>query len=133
MSHLSIKSSQNLSASTLLIDNKLYASSVHCSYYAMLQHMTCKLKDSWGITFKELGNRSKADKKKSHEFLIKGSLDIIELNRNSFVKREVSNLIKDLKTYREESDYHEIEIIKDKSELALELSNKIILKLNEFL
>lgn len=111
----------------------MFAPSVHCSYYAMLQHMTCKLKDAWGITFKDLSNKSKADKKKSHEFLIKGSLDIIELNRNSFVKREVHNWIKDLKTYREESDYHEIEIDRKKSELALDLSKKIIKKLNEIL
>lgn len=111
----------------------MFASSVHCSYYAMLQHMTCRLKDAWNISFVELSNRSKAEKKNSHEFLIKGGLDIIELNKNSFVKREVKNLIRDLKTFREESDYHEIEIIKDKSEKALELSHKIIRKLNEIL
>lgn len=132
-SHLSNKSIDNLNASNLLISNKLYASSVHCSYYAMLQHMTCKLKDCWNITFTELSNKSKADKKNSHEFLIKSSLDIVEMNKNSFTKRAIKKQIYDLKTFREESDYHEIEILEVKSIQALDLSKIIIQKLNEFI
>jgi uncharacterized protein (UPF0332 family) len=133
LSHLNKKSADNLAASSLLIDNKLYASSVHCSYYGMFQHMTCQLIKFWQISFEELSKKSIASKKNSHEFLINESLQIIEIKRNGFVKRDVKKAINDLKTYRVQSDYHNIEILENKSKDALALSLVIIEKLNEII
>jgi hypothetical protein len=131
LTHLSDKSKENIEAAEMLISNSMYASSVHCSYYAMLQHLTCKLVTSWNISFIELSNKSKASKKNSHQFLINEGLDIVEKKRNSFVRRGLKNDIRDLKQYREESDYHNLQIGESKGRNALALSRKIIKNIEE--
>lgn len=133
MPHLLAKSESNLNAASILLTGGLFAPSVHCSYYGMLQNLTCKLRSSLNITFEELTNKSISDKRNSHKFLIEETLVIIENRSNRFNKREIKNLIYDLKIFRESSDYQNVSISFEQGTKAFELSTTIIEKLNKYL
>lgn len=45
------KAQENLKAAELLIANAMYASSIHCSYYASLQLSKRKLMESGGLSY----------------------------------------------------------------------------------
>lgn len=140
LSNLSNKSIANLNASNLLITNKLYASSVHCSYYAVLQHMTCKLKESCNITFEELANKSENDDRTSHRFILEEIIRELTIKANMLPQLErniklrdfqrLKNKIKNLKALRIESDYRDIEIDSDKGNSALISGKQIIFELD---
>jgi hypothetical protein len=142
LSHLSSKSSANLNASSLLIENELYASSVHCSYYAMLQHMTCKLTLSLGISFVELSVKSEDDERTSHKYILEETIRALTLKANSLTHLQrnikirdfqmLKRSVKGLKALRVESDYHDVFIDKSKSDEALHESKKVINDLNTY-
>ena len=125
----------------MLIKSSLYAPSVHCSYYAMLQHMTCKLKDCLKISFETIALNSKGVG--SHEYVINETLTQIKTSFSNLepLMREVEktnaqklrNKIGDLKLLGVQSDYNNVEIDETLSSQALDLSNIIIGKLNTFI
>ena len=57
MSKLKEKSEFNFDAAQLLIDNYLYAPSVHCSYYSCFQLMKFTMNNFFGIGYDELNTR----------------------------------------------------------------------------
>ena len=142
-SHLNNKSEENIKASELLITNNLYAPSVHCSYYATFQFLTCKWSQYSKLTFKEIANNSKGSG--SHNYLIKEVIDYIKTNEldgvTDTVQRNVKNTniqklkrnIKDLKIFRKKSDYQNICIGVEISEQSLEYSKDIINKIKNYM
>lgn len=124
----------------MLIENNFYPSSVHCSYYAMLQHMTCKLQAELDISFEQLASNSEDDIRTSHKYLLEetireltlkaNKLPILERNIKLTDLRNLKRKVKILKALRVESDYHDIEIDSTKSEGALASSIKIISELD---
>ena len=142
-SHLSNKSEENIEASELLISKNLYASSVHCSYYATFQHLTCKWSHYSRLTFKEVTNKSKgAD---SHNYLIDEIIgfikarelgcetDVIQKNVKETNIHRLRRNIFDLKSFRKKSDYLDICIDKTISEKSLNFSKNIIRKINNYM
>lgn len=140
---LSKKSTENLVASDLLITNKLYASSVHCSYYSMFQHMTCKLIKGKNITLNQFSTNSKDDEDRaSHKYLLDETISFLtrKANRLETLERNIKlgqfqilrRNINGLKTLRVESDYKDITILEEKSKKALKDSQKIITDLNTY-
>lgn len=132
MSHLKAKSDFNLDAAKILIDDYgYYAPSVHCSYYGCFQFIKSKL-NQIGITYDKMDKDISSSKQantptlSSHKYPINLMLREIEKKKDLFYKREVRNKIKDLKLFREESDYFNIEINHDKGKKALRLSSEII-------
>jgi len=131
----------NLNASVLLIENSLFASSVHCSYYAMLQFMTCKLSAFNSVTFETITANSKGPG--SHEYVIgetithlKSSLSGLDTLKKEVERTNIHKLkgkIKDLKLLRVQSDYHNIEIDAALSDKALAFSKEIISKINTYI
>lgn len=138
LSHLSNKSSANLQASTMLINNELYASSVHCSYYAVLQHMTCILNEKLKLSFELILKKSNGPG--SHNYVIDTTISylISKIDSTESIIKEVEKTniyklkskIRDLKLLRVESDYHNLEIDSLKSQKSLNMSQEIIKKLN---
>lgn len=138
LSHLSKKSSSNLLASTMLIANSHFASSVHCSYYAVFQHMTCVLNRKMSLSFEDILKNSKGPG--SHDYVINNTISFLHQSiiETDIVKKEVerTNIQKirkkiiDLKLMRVQSDYHNFEIDNDTSDKALSISKEIITKLN---
>ena len=53
MSLIKYKSEENLEAAKLLNDNKKFTSSVHCSYYAVLQIMKYALNEKCHISYEK--------------------------------------------------------------------------------
>lgn len=130
MSFLKSKSEFNLEGASILIDNNCYAPSVHCSYYSVLQLMKHKYVRLKEISYTALAQNTIADKRNSHKYLI----DEFCVHLQSDSKKRLSlydirNLkrdIEDLKQFRIESDYDNIEINYDKSTKALSLSESIL-------
>lgn len=145
MSYLEEKSNQNLKAAKFLMNEKLYASSVHCSYYAALQFMTNEYARCLKKNFKEIAKEAE-DGKGSHNYIINGIIDYIKstyrkdptietLQRN--VKdsniHKLHRKIKDLKVFRVKSDYRNEAIDKDSGEKVYNSSLEIRKALKEFL
>lgn len=137
MDYIKAKSEFNLAAAEILIDeHQNYAPSVHCAYYGCFQFIKSKL-NSIGITYEQIDEDIAKSQQEGMKTLYsnKYPLDLIirEIRKKSdvlFVKK-VRDSIKDLKTFRVESDYHNVQIDYSKSYEALNLSREIIKLIKE--
>ena len=135
MPELLIKSTQNFSAASLLIQNELYASSVHCSYYSCLQKLKNVISRANNIEYDELESERRELNKKNpsrnlatHEFLIdKKLMDLIRRERKD---HKLISEINDIKLYRTKSDYENVAIGYSDAESVLSKTQKVIEKLN---
>jgi uncharacterized protein (UPF0332 family) len=125
MSYLRQKSDFNLDAAKELISKEIYAPSVHCSYYSCFQLMKFSINDFFGITYKEQSSTIASTKQSSHQYVINYILkELKEFDTRSEVQK-LSRKIKDLKQYRVDSDYEDIEVNIEKGELALSIAEEI--------
>lgn len=127
MSQLLVKYQQNQTAADRLInEHKLYAASVHCSYYSCIQLITYLfLAHVPGINKEDFEADLAA--KDSHKYLISkmGS----ELRGMEVTSREINefdSILKELKILRNKADYKDIEINEWSSKLAQTKSIKVI-------
>jgi len=128
MSYLKQKSEFNLLAAEKLLQHNLYASSVHCSYYACFQLMKFTLKNIYNIDYEKQSEEISSSKLNSHGYVIGIIKKKIKLNLTDTSEfRYFDRIITDLKMFREESDYHNIQIDSDKGRLALKKANELIL------
>lgn len=97
------KARQNLEASSLLIENQLYAPSIHCSYYAGFQISKRKLLEN-GVTYEEQAKYAQQVKTDSHNCIINTTEMYVS---NPIVYRH--NMYK-LKRLRKKSDYLNLDI-----------------------
>jgi hypothetical protein len=141
--HLSHKYEQNLTSAKLLIDNKFYASSVHCSYYALFQFMLCKISEYQQMSFEDISLSMKS--KDSHndtkevllaivrKIIVVPGLDARQIDVLNYQINRLRRKIDDLKTFRNESDYQNYEISNQKGLNSLTVSQEVIKKINEYL
>ncbi len=123
MSYLKNKSEFNIDGAELLIDNYLFAPSIHCSYYSVFQLMKYIYCTKNNITYEEYSLVAKNQKGSSHNHLIRNFCD---LNSNIRERRFLKRKIDDLKASRIKSDY-------DNFQVDLEFSNKALRKAKELL
>lgn len=123
MSYLKNKSDFNIDGAELLINNSLYAPSVHCSYYSVFQLMKARYISKKNISYQDYTNESSNNLGSSHTYLINNFCLLIGNHRDSL---EFKRKVKDLKVFRTKSDYDNIEI-------NIELSNKALRKAKELL
>jgi len=126
MSKLRAKSEFNIQAAHLLIRNNLFAPSIHCSYYSCFQLMKYTLNDFFGIEYSNLSQMIATNKSNTHTYIIKYISDQIRQKIGREDYREFSNKIKDLKTFREQSDYDDIEVSIDEGQKAYNHANEIL-------
>ena len=133
MSYLKEKSEFNADAAKLLINEDLFAPSVHCAYYSvfqLLKHLYTKEKN---ITFDQLSQKIASDRKNTHQYLIdEFCLHLQTVRNENFDKhliRALKRKIKDLKQFRTQSDYDDIQIDILKSNQAIQKSEEIIQEL----
>jgi uncharacterized protein (UPF0332 family) len=131
MSKLREKSEFNIEAAILLVDNNLYAPSVHCSYYSCVQLMKYIIKDFFEIDYSEMASQISQSKSGTHVFLINYLSDSLYDNVSAEKSRSFRRSIKDLKQFREEADYEDVEVLFDKSEKSLNMAKEIIRELKE--
>jgi uncharacterized protein (UPF0332 family) len=126
MSKLREKSEFNIDASQLLIDNYLYAPSVHCSYYSCFQLMKFSMNDFFGISYDELRQRISVNTSGgTHSYVTNFFNTEVKKKNGIFEYRDFSRKIKDLKEFRESSDYDDVEITIDQSTRALQYASEI--------
>lgn len=143
--HLRKKSRQNKTAADFLIDNGLYASSIHCSYFGVLQFMTCMYCDLLNKSLDDITKETKG-KEGSHNYIIIGlfsyitstyrnnqELGHLEKNLKDIEVQQIRRKVKDLKNYRVRSDYQNVSINKEAGEKAYRWSLKIREGINELL
>ena len=125
MSKLREKSEFNLSAAETLLKETLYAPSVHCSYYSCFQLLKYTIKEFSGEDYDTQAANISATQQKTHQYVINYICN--ELIRFEGIEgsRKFKHKIKDLKQYRVESDYEDVEVSLDKGEQALRLAQEI--------
>ncbi|UAM99029.1 HEPN domain-containing protein [Polaribacter litorisediminis] len=126
MSFLNNKSDFNLEGAKVLIENNLFAPSVHCSYYSVFQKLKYKYITKASISYNVLTQNIIADKRNTHKYIIDEFCDFIQ---DRYKKRDIKNKINDLKAFRNQSDYDDIEINHSKSSLALAKSEELLKEL----
>ncbi len=129
MSNWEIKAVDNQKSARFLIDNGLFSSSVHCSYYSNVQLIMHIFLVSFGWT------RNEIERNRRHgSFDEKGFHNWIEREiRDSLYEKEVSNEYKQyilrtlpqLKSLRVKADYDDILIDEIKSNNALSMSKQL--------
>lgn len=125
MSKLKEKSLFNITASKLLIDNNLYCSSVHCSYYSCFQLMKFTMKDFFDVDYSVLCTKISLSGKKTHRYIIDYLENEIHKNAGLRDARNFKHKIKDLKVFREESDYENVEISIEQGQKAYNIANEL--------
>lgn len=125
MSKLRQKSNFNIDAAEFLINKTYYAPSVHCSYYSCFQLMKYTIKEFFGVDYETQSINISTTKQHTHQYVINYiSNELIE-----FVGTEESRLfkrtIKDLKQFRLESDYENVEVTHDNGQDALRKAKEI--------
>ena len=127
LSYLLNKSEFNILSARLLIDNDYYVPSVHCSYYSVYQHIKHIFLDRSNMTEQELDTKISSDKRNSHQFIIDEFFVLLQnySTLDRYKQRELRLKIKDLKNYRIESDYRNIEVPYNKGTMAYSLATTI--------
>ena len=137
MSYLRNKSEFNFDSAAILINEDKYAPSVHCSYYSVFQLMKYLYVQNKKISYENLNQSIISDKRNTHKYLIEEfCLHLQSDSRcklNKFQVRDLKKDIQDLKQFRLESDYDDIEINHKKSTQALGLSESILKRLKNIL
>ena len=125
MDQLKEKSEFNFLAAELLLKNNLYAPSVHCSYYSCLQLIKFSIKAFFEIEYSDLSSNIASSDKNSHKYMIEFVKNGMNGKIDRFGERDFSRNMKDLKQFREESDYEDLEVKREKGEKALILAAEI--------
>lgn len=127
MSFIKEKSGFNVDSAKELIKLSYFAPSVHCSYYGSFQYMKYALRKCKSTTYEEIELNSLNYRSGSHGYVIDNIL--IELRDKIKDTRDfvyIKRIIKDLKTFRTNSDYFNIQILLDDAEKSLKFSEEII-------
>lgn len=119
MSKLRQKSDINIAAAKLLLDKTYYASSVHCSYYSCFQLLKYTIMDFFGIDYVTLSSNISTSEQNTHQYIINFISNKLTEYAGSNDSRDFKRKIKDLKQYRFESDYENIDVTFDKGNVAL--------------
>jgi uncharacterized protein (UPF0332 family) len=125
LSKLQEKSNLNFDAAALLLDKGLYAPSVHCSYYSCLQLLKFAINDFFGIDYSTLSSNIATLKTNSHQYIVNFVYSELKKNVQIDEARKFKHTIKDLKNYRVESDYHDIDIDSEKGYKAYEKAKEL--------
>lgn len=128
MSILKEKAKFNLDAAELLKTNNLFAPSVHCSYYSCLQLMKATINEFKGISYdqlkRDIQHAREKQKLNTHTYVIKYIGDeIYSFSKEEFAK--FNRNIKQLKIFREVSDYEEKEITFEEGSKALRIAREV--------
>jgi uncharacterized protein (UPF0332 family) len=110
MEKLKNKSEFNLEAADLLIKSGLYAPSVHCSYFSCFQLVKVIVCTVIFDSITDHGSKISQTGGHSHKYFWNAIKDTIYSLKGREKERSVSRKYKDLKTFREESDYGDIQI-----------------------
>ncbi len=125
MSKLKQKSDFNIDAASALLEQSLFAPSVHCSYYSCFQLLKYTIKDFFGIDYETQAVNISTSKQKTHQYVVNYITNELKSLTSVIESRDFKRKINDLKQFRVESDYENIEISFDKGNEAFNKANEI--------
>lgn len=125
MSKLKQKSNFNIDAAIVLLEQNLFAPSVHCSYYSCFQLLKYTIKDFFGIDYEKQAINALASKQKTHQYVVNYISNELKSYVSVIESRNFKRKINDLKQYRVESDYENIEVSYEKGNDAFNRANEI--------
>lgn len=125
MSKLRQKSDFNLDAAKVLLEKNLFAPSVHCSYYSCFQLLKYTIHDFFGEDYEKQANNISTTKQKTHQYVINYIINKLKTFASIKESRDFKRKINDLKQFRIESDYENIEVSFDKGNNAYEKAKEI--------
>ncbi|MBN2745406.1 MAG: hypothetical protein JXR34_01655 [Bacteroidales bacterium] len=112
-------------AANKLLQLNLFAPSVHCSYYSCFQLLKFVIKDFFGQDYEKQAVNISTSNQKTHQYVVNyitNELKNIEgIEKSRWFKRNIN----DLKNYRNESDYENVEVNYNKGNAAFNLANEI--------
>lgn len=123
MSFLLTKSKQNEAAFARLKELRLFAAAVHCGYYFCIQKIIHILKDYYTDEYEAGLEQLKGGNGNRHKFYIDEFSGRFSKDRRD--RRDVKNLLFQLRDLRIEADYHDIEITESKIDKVQSTINKI--------
>lgn len=134
MSKLKQKSNFNIDAATALLEQHLFAPSVHCSYYSCFQLLKYTIKVFFSIDYEKQAINAIASKQKTHQYVVNYISNELKSLAGIVESRNFKRKVNDLKQFRVESDYENIEVSYDKGNDAFnrakEIRNYIIKNFN---
>ncbi|MEA3446912.1 MAG: HEPN domain-containing protein [Bacteroidota bacterium] len=134
MSKLRQKSDFNMDAAKVLLEQNLFAPSVHCSYYSCFQLLKFTIKDFFNIDYESQSANISFSKQNTHQYVVNYITNELKSLSNIFESRDFKRKINDLKQFRVESDYENVEVNYDKGndamDKAIEIRSYIIKKFN---
>ncbi|MEA3495295.1 MAG: HEPN domain-containing protein [Bacteroidota bacterium] len=134
MNYLNNKSKCNIKGANLLISNKLFAPSVHCSYYAVFQKIKYLYIYKSEISYEDFHEETQQHKGSSHTYLINKFVTMYgRMTNDKYKKRYLRNQIRELKASRQEADYDNKEVSSEISIEVLKKSKKIISNINKLI
>lgn len=120
MSLIKHKSEENLEAAKILNDNRKFTSSVHCSYYAILQMMKYALSEKCKISYEKQNEKREQD---SHLYIRNEILyQLSDPTAKALIKRKFDAA----RTLRRKADYLE-DKIEDEDSLGMYDEAKILI------
>jgi hypothetical protein len=126
MSKLKEKSEFNIDAAQVLIDKYLFAPSVHCSYYSCFQLMKFTMNAHFGMSYDELRQKVSVNTSGgTHTYVTHFFNAEVRKKYGISDYSDFSRKIKDLKEFRESSDYDDSEITIDNSTKALQYAKEL--------
>jgi hypothetical protein len=114
------KSSDNKKAAERLLNVKLYAPSIHCSYCACLLLMLDIMTTEFGQNDAQIEQTAKDSAMGTHNWLIQEFKSKVYL-KNPNIMVDFNRDIDTLKSYRKKADYKNIEITPRQSETAVKI------------
>tara|TARA_R110002050_G_scaffold300632_2_gene471100 strand:- start:1302 stop:1709 length:408 start_codon:yes stop_codon:yes gene_type:complete len=125
MSKIRQKSDFNIDAAERLIKEAYYAPSVHCSYYSCFQLLKYTINDFFGIDYETQAVNISTSGQKTHQYVVNYIAKELENFIGFQESRDFKRKIKDLKQFRVESDYENLEIDSIKGNDAFKIAQEI--------
>ena len=125
MSKLRQKSDFNIDAASALLEQSLFAPSVHCSYYSCFQLLKYTIKDFFGVDYETQAVNISMTKQKTHQYVVNYITNELISLTSIIESRDFKRKINDLKQFRVESDYENIEVNSEKGNEAFNKANEI--------
>lgn len=125
MSKLRLKSDFNIDAASSLLKQNLFAPSVHCSYYSCFQLLKHTIKEFFDVDYETQAMNISATKQKTHQYVVNYITNELKSLASLVESRDFKRKINDLKQFRVESDYENIEVSSDKGNEAYNKANEI--------
>lgn len=114
-----------MDAAKALLEQNLFAPSVHCSYYSCFQLLKYTIKDFFDVDYETQAVNISSSKQNTHQYVVNYITNELKSLSDIFESRDFKRKINDLKQFRVESDYENVEVDYNKGNDAMNRATEI--------